>query len=140
MCIGWDEIGDLSLIKSLNECKDELKDAQNKPDSSFMNDGLALWEFSHMMKLEDVVYAKQGANTIIARGIVKSEYAYDDTQEDFYHTRKVEWTHIGAWTLEKNIVQKTLTDITKDHDYVKKIESMLDTLLVLQHILIMKNQ
>ena len=124
MCIGWDEIGDLSLIKSLNECKDELKDAQNKPDSSFMNDGLALWEFSHMMKLEDVVYAKQGANTIIARGVVKSEYFYDDSQEDFYHTRKVEWTHIGAWTLE-NIVQKTLTDITKYPDYVKKIESMI---------------
>ena len=90
-----------------------------------MNAGLALWEFSHIMKFGDVVYAKQGANTIIARGIVKSEYAYDDTQEDFYHTRKVEWTHIGAWTLEKNIVQKTLTDITKDHDYVKKIESMI---------------
>ena len=124
MCIGWDEVGDLSLIKSLSECKDELKDTQNKPDSSFMNDGLALWEFSHIMQLGDVVYAKQGVNTIIARGIVKSDYFYDESQEDFYHTRKVEWTHIGTWSLG-NIVLKTLTDITKYPDYVKKIESMI---------------
>ncbi len=124
ICIGWDALGDLSQFNSLEDCRNELKDRYNSPDSPFMNDGLAVWEFSHVMQPGDVVYAKQGANTIIARGIVKSEYRFDSSQEDYRHTRGVEWTHIGKWEL-KNIVLKTLTDITKYPDYVKKIEAMI---------------
>lgn len=124
ICIGWDDMGDLSQINTLSECRDSLKDVYENPDSSYMNDGLAIWEFSHIMQNGDIIYAKRGLSNIIARGIVKSEYIYDQSQEDFCHTRKVEWTHIGEWTLE-NIVQKTLTDITKYPDYVKKIETMI---------------
>ena len=124
ICIGWDEMGDLSQINTLSECRDGLRDVYENPDSSFMNDGLAIWEFSHVMQNGDIIYAKRGLSNIIARGIVKSEYIYDQSQEDFCHTRKVEWTHIGEWALE-NIVQKTLTDITKYPDYVTKIEAMI---------------
>lgn len=124
ICIGWDGLGDLSEITSLEGCRDALKDFYNNPDSSFMNDGLAVWEFSHVMQPGDVVYAKHGQNNIIGRGIVKSNYIYDSSQEDFNHTREVEWTHIGKWELG-NIVLKTLTDITKSPDYVKKIEAMI---------------
>ena len=124
ICIGWDEMGDLSQINTLSECRDGLRDVYENPDSSFMNDGLAIWEFSHVMQNGDIIYAKRGLSSIIARGIVKSEYIYDQSQEDFCHTRKVEWTHIGEWALE-NIVQKTLTDITKYPDYVTKIEAMI---------------
>ena len=124
ICIGWDGLGDLSEITSLEDCRDALKDLYNNPDSSFMNDGLAVWEFSHVMQPGDVVYAKHGQNNIIGRGIVKSDYIYDSSQEDFYHIRKIEWTHIGKWELG-NIVLKTLTDITKYPDYVNKIEAMI---------------
>ena len=124
ICIGWDGLGDLSEITSLEDCRDALKDLYNNPDTSFMNDGLAVWEFSHVMQPGDVVYAKHGQNNIIGRGIVKSDYIYDSSQEDFYHIRKIEWTHIGKWELG-NIVQKTLTDITKYPDYVNKIEAMI---------------
>ena len=124
VCIGWDDMGDLSQINTLSECRDGLKDVYENPDSSYMNDGLAIWEFSHIMQNGDIIYAKRGLSNIIARGIVKSEYIYDQSQEDFCHTRKVEWTHIGEWALE-NIVQKTLTDITKYPDYVTKIEAMI---------------
>ena len=124
ICIGWDALGDLSAMDNLEECREELKHAYNKPDASFMNDGLAVWEFSHVMQPGDIVYAKQGQNCIIGRGIVKSDYFYDPSQDTYRHTRKVEWTHIGNWELE-NIVLKTLTDITKYPDYVKKIEAMI---------------
>lgn len=124
ICIGWDALGDLSAMDSLEECREELKNAYNKPDASFMNDGLAVWEFSHVMQPGDIVFAKQGQSGIIGRGIVKSDYFYDPSHETYRHTRKVEWTHIGNWELE-NIVQKTLTDITKYPDYVKKIEAMI---------------
>ena len=124
ICIGWDALGDLSTMDSLEECREELKRAYNKPDSSFMNNGLAVWEFSHVMQIGDVVYAKQGVNKIIARGIVASEYIYNPSFDDYCNTRKIEWTHIGNWEL-KNIVQKTLTDITGYPDYVDKIEAMI---------------
>ena len=124
ICIGWDALGDLSAMDSLEECREELKNAYNKPDASFMNDGLAVWEFSHVMQPGDIVFAKQGQSGIIGRGIVKSDYFYDPSHETYRHTRRVEWTHIGNWELE-NIVQKTLTDITKYPDYVKKIEAMI---------------
>lgn len=124
ICIGWDALGDLSAMDSLDECREELKRAYKKPDSSFMNDGLAVWEFSHVMQVGDIVYAKQGQSSIIGRGVVKSDYLYDSSQETYRHTRKIEWTHIGNWELE-NIVLKTLTDITKFPDYVKKIEAMI---------------
>ena len=124
ICIGWDALGDLSTMDSLEECREELKRAYNKPDSSFMNDGLAVWEFSHVMQVGDIVYAKQGQSSIIGRGVVKSDYFYDPSQETYRHTRKIEWTHIGHWELE-NIVLKTLTDITKYPDYVQKIEAMI---------------
>lgn len=124
ICIGWDGLGDLSEITSLEDCRDALKDLYNNPDSSFMNDGLAVWEFSHVMQPGDVVYAKHGQNNIIGRGIVKSDYIYDPSQENYRHTRKIEWTHIGKWELG-NIVQKTLTDITKYPDYVNKIEAII---------------
>ena len=124
ICIGWDALGDLSTMDSLEECREELKRAYNKPDSSFMNDGLAVWEFSHVMQVGDIVYAKQGQSSIIGRGVVKSDYFYDPSQETYRHTRKIEWTHIGHWELE-NIVLKTLTDITKYPDYVQKIEAVI---------------
>ena len=124
MCIGWDELGELLQFNTVEEVRTTLRETYNKPNASFMNDGLALWEFSHVMQVGDVVYAKQGQNKVIGRGIVTSEYNYDPNQEDYIHIRKVEWTHVGEWTLE-NIVLKTLTDITKYPDYVKKIEAMI---------------
>ena len=124
ICIGWEETGDLSQMNSLEECRDCLKEVFDRPDSSFRNDGLAVWEFSHVMQPGDIVFAKQGQSGIIGRGIVKSDYFYDPSHETYRHTRKVEWTHIGKWELG-NIVQKTLTDITKYPDYVKKIEAMI---------------
>ena len=42
VCIGWDDMGDLSQINTLSECRDGLKDVYENPDSSYMNDGLAI--------------------------------------------------------------------------------------------------
>lgn len=78
------------------------------------------------MQVGDIVIVKKGQNQIIGRGIVKSDYTFDDSFSDFKHVRKMQWTNVGEWeTVGKN-VQKTLTDITKQPDSVKSLEKLFE--------------
>lgn len=127
ICIGWDDMEDLGQYDSLDSVRDHLRDVYEKPDASFMNDGLAIWEFVHAVQPGDVIFVKSGISKIIGRGIVKSEYIYDESYEDFRNIHKVEWTNIGMWEAPHNSVLKTLTDITKYSDYVKALEALFKT-------------
>lgn len=126
MCIGWDDMGDLLEYSSKKEMAAKLQEIYDKPEASFKNDSLALWEFAYEMQVGDVVVVKKGQNQIIGRGIVESDYAFDDSLPDFKNVRKMQWTNVGEWeTVGKN-VQKTLTDITKYPDYVKSLEKLFE--------------
>ena len=126
MCIGWDELDDLSKLESVEDARVKLREAYDKPEATFMNDGLAVWEFAKEIQIGDIVYAKSGLTKIIGRGIVKSDYFYDPELEDYRHIRKVEWTHVGEWDVEK-LVLKTLTDISENKypGYAKSFEDMI---------------
>lgn len=124
MCIGWYPMGDLRTYASLEEMKEKLKEVYPDVNSSFMNDGLALWEFTHVMKPGDIVYAKQGKSKIVGRGIVQGDYSFDDSYPKYKNIRSVKWTHIGSWEAPHGSVLKTLTDITKYPDYVKTLEAL----------------
>ena len=120
-------MNDLSLFTTREDIRKALQDAYGKPDASFMNDSLALWDFVHTIQVGDIIYAKKGTGTIIGRGIVEGDYSYDDSLEEHNNVRKVKWTHVGEWTVpQKNIVQKTLTDITQYPSYVKELADMMD--------------
>ncbi len=81
----------------------------------------------HTIQVGDIIYAKKGTGTIIGRGIVEGVYSYDDSLDEHNNVRKVKWTHVGEWTVpQKNIVQKTLTDITQYPSYVKELADMVD--------------
>ncbi len=124
ICIGWEDLKNLSQYSSLDHVRERMKEVYNKPDSSFRNDGLAVWEFVHAVNPGDIVYVKSGVSKIVGRGIVKSDYIYDEGYEDFQNIRKVEWTHIGEWDAPGKSVLKTLTDISKYPEYVQKLESL----------------
>lgn len=47
MCIGWDEMGNLLEYASKKEMAARLQEIYDKPEASFKNDSLALWEFAH---------------------------------------------------------------------------------------------
>ena len=124
MCIGWHSMGDLTAYASLDEMKQKLKEVYPEQNTNFMNDGLALWEFTHVMKPDDVVFVKKGKTKILGRGIVRGDYVFDDSYPKYKNIRSVEWTHIGEWDAPHDTVLKTLTDITKYPDYVKGLESL----------------
>ena len=125
MCIGWDELGDLSEYDSREEVRSEIKNYY-PTDGNAKNDSLAVWQFANEMKPGDIVFAKKGLTKIIGRGIIKSDYVYDENRDSFKHIRKVEWTHVGEWVSTEQSAMKTLTNITKYKDYVDRLTKLID--------------
>ena len=68
---------------------------------------------------------KHGRKKLIGRGVVTSDYFYDQSVDSFKSRRRVDWTHKGEWYVEDTLVMKTLTDITKYGDYAKQLESTM---------------
>ena len=124
MCIGWDKLGDLSEYDSREEVRSEIKNYY-PTDGNAKNDSLAVWQFANEMKPGDIVFAKKGLTKIIGRGIVKSDYIFDNKRNDFKHVRKVEWTNVGEWISTEQSAMKTLTNITKYKDYVERLNNLI---------------
>lgn len=125
MCIGWDDVGDLNYYTSRDEMQEAIK-VFYPSDGSAKNDSLAVWQFLKEMKPGDVVFAKKGLSKIIGRGIVESDYVFDDARSEFKHIRKVKWTDIGEWHIDDRPAMKTLTDITRYKDFVATLNRLID--------------
>ncbi len=77
------------------------------------------------MKVGDIIFVKKGMHQLVGRGVVTSEYEYDEERIDEYkNTRQVTWTHKGEWPHPGQAVMKTLTDITSYIDYVQQLNSL----------------
>lgn len=127
IAIGWGEIGDLSTFNSKNEMKEAMK-ASYDETRHYKNDAHATWQFAFEMKPGDVVFAKRGRDTIIGRGVIESDYIFDESIDDNYnHIRKVKWTDKGEWEHPGQAVLKTLTDITSYTEYVEELNSLFET-------------
>lgn len=111
MGIGWDLIGDLRKYDS----QDDIDNALQKTDDSNASQKInakALWQFANDMKPGDVVFAKKGTGLIIGKGIVKSDYLFDDERTELKHVRKIDWTNKGEWVNPGSAIRKTLTELT----------------------------
>lgn len=134
MALGWDNLGNLKNYHSQDEIAQELQKYSSK-DSYPKNDSKANWEFANKMDIGDIVYVKQGLEPILlGRGIIESDYIYDDTRNEYKSIRKVRWTHNGVYNVDFNELdikqwnQKTLTDISENKykDFCKKIEKVFN--------------
>lgn len=126
MAIGWGEIGDLSTFDSKDAMKIKMREVIDE-SLSYKNAAHATWQFANEMKIGDIVFVKKGMHQIIGRGVVMSDYEYDNTRDDEYkNIRQVDWTHKGEWPHPGQAVMKTLTDITSYTDYVEKLNSLFE--------------
>ena len=123
ICIGWEKLGDVSSIDSLEELRKVMQRVYGE-DNSFRNAALAVWKFSHVMKPGDIVYAKQGLTKIIGRGIVTGDYTHDDSLEEYNHVRSVQWTQKGLWEAPWQLPMKTLTEIPVES--AKELDEILN--------------
>ena len=126
MAIGWGQIGELTAYES----KDAMKEAMKENiDSSrpYTMAAHATWQFANEMKVGDIVFVKKGMHQLIGRGVVASDYYYDNSREDHYrNVRKVDWSDNGSWDHPGQAVMKTLTDITPYTDYVENLCALFE--------------
>lgn len=123
MLVGWDEVGDLTLYEDKNSIDAALKKAYpNGKDSYRKNDVSTLWYMCRELQVGDVVYARNGRREIIGRGVVISDYFYDEKRDDFCNVRKIRWTHIGRWPASKLSIP---TIIPKDGPWVEEMEKTI---------------
>lgn len=125
MAIGWDEIGDLEAYQS----KDEMIQAMKKdidPNYTWKSGGYMTWQFANGIQVGDVVYAKKGRHSIVGRGVVTSEYRYDETRSRFKNVRSVKWTDKGEWSYPGVSSMKSLTDMTDYTETVAKLNALFE--------------
>lgn len=120
MGIGWDDVTDLKGFSSKEEIKDYMKKVYD-PSYSYKNNAHCLWQFANEIKVGDVIFVKKGMHKIIGKGIVTSDYIYDNSRSTYKHIRKVDWQNKGEWEHPGQAVMKTLTNISAYPDYVQKL-------------------
>ncbi|MFA9392554.1 MAG: AAA family ATPase [Prolixibacteraceae bacterium] len=119
MGVGGGEMGDLSLYESKEAIVSKLQEIENT-ESSKKNDATLYWDFVHTINNGDLILVKKGRSEIIGYGIVSSDYYYE-TDHVYPFKRKVNWLANGSWSMNTNLVLKTLTDLTPYPDYYGKI-------------------
>ena len=123
MLIGWDDLGDLSQYESREAIWSELKGLYRKDNPR--NDSLTTWNFYDGIDVGDIIYVRRGRSTILGRGVVESDYFYDEARDYYCNCRKVKWTESGNWQLEGMTDIKTLTEITQYEDYLKRLNILV---------------
>ena len=123
MALGYDDLPDFTTFKSRTQIERTLKKLW-KPKQKPTNHSLAVWEFTNVLRPGDIVIPKEGTTKYLGYGIVRGQYARDDSRPHYKHVRPVQWVKSGSWK-DSEIVQKTLTDITKYPDYVKRLRKLI---------------
>lgn len=109
--VGWDYLGDLTAYESREAV---YRAMQGSEGGRPKNNSLAAWQFAHEMQVGDHVLVKQGRATILAHGVVASEYRYDESRSEYQHVRDISWKADGPWTFPEGhgFATKTLTEGT----------------------------
>lgn len=124
MAMGWGALGSLQDFKSQDTMKVKMKEIFDDK-LSYKNTSHALWQFANEMKVDDIVFVKNGKHQLVGRGIVTSDYKFDiERPNEYKNIRQVNWTHKGEWTYPGQATKYMLTDITSYGDYVKELAAL----------------
>ena len=124
MAIRWGATGDLRQYDSQEEVRQAMM-AKIDPTKPFKFSSYSAWQFVNGIKPGDVIFVRKGDNTILGRGVVASDYIFDDSPDDDYkHFRLVNWAQQGTWDIPLQSAVKVLADITPYTDYVDKLNSL----------------
>lgn len=123
--IGWELLGDLMTYDTKEDIAERLQAADPENSSSMNNNALACLEFSRSIKVGDYIVVKKGITTVYGIGEVQSNYIFDQTRKEHKHVRKIEWLNTGVWTFNRQLVLKTLTNITPYSDLSRELLDLL---------------
>ncbi len=123
MAIGWDGSDNLENFENKKEIEEWLNIYYNDT-RRHTNDAKTLWQFANEVEIGDIIFVKRGVHNIIGRGVVTSDYIFDDERSYYKHVRRVDWKFKGDWKYNKGqLIQKTLTDITIFKEVIDEINS-----------------
>ena len=120
------DFGDLNDYDSQESIAEYMRCCKGS-EESFKNDSLCLFQFSHEMKVGDVLFCKGGLHKLIGVGVVTAPYFYSDTYElgrfsnhyncivDTYrHRIRVEWLTLTQRVTDFALQLKTLTKLRSE--------------------------
>lgn len=125
IAIDWPELEDLTQYTDRSEMISAMKEKYGE-DKKYRNDSLATWQFAFAMKPGDIVYLKEGVQSVKARGVITSDYNYDSSKDHYRNIRSVKWTNIKDVESNDRLAGKTLTNISAFTEMVNNLESLFD--------------
>ena len=117
MALNWDRVGDLASFPDKESLLDALYTHYGDWGGRPRKAADSVWDYIHVMKPGDIVYVRRSFNEIVGRGVVRSDYRYDEDRSSFRAVRDVEWTHVGSWPLEQRIGRLMLQRLTENTKY-----------------------
>jgi len=122
--IGWDEIGDLDQLRSVESIRGALIAAYTYPGDPD-NDAQTCFNFAHAMNEGDLIFVKRGRTKIIGYGVVSGKYSFDASRPHYKNVRNVRWVRKGEWDAPTTLPVKTLTDIT-NRAYLRELRLLVE--------------
>jgi 5-methylcytosine-specific restriction protein B len=119
------DLGDLAEYRSHDVMREELVKlglGRNPKHRS-----LALWQFSRVMQVNDLIIAQYGGLHIVGWGFVRADYTYDADRPEYPHSRAVEWHACNPPIIAPHrSIAKALTDFTPYMPFVHQVFSRID--------------
>ena len=124
--LAWDIIGDYRQYLDQTSIGYKLREFNGQPENQYQKESLAIWNFVSNMKKGDVVFVKNGKDTIVARGIVTGNYDFVDIKgEIFKNRREVRWEKVGNWKIELPDYDCVLWNLNGRSDILFGIDKMV---------------
>jgi len=124
IALGLDALGDLKQYASRDSLKQMMK-SKFGSGRNYKHLGNVAWQFAEEMHVGDIVYFGSGAQKLLGRGIIKSDYTFDLGRKVQRNVRTVAWTNKGEWLTEPRVMRRALTDITPFSEYCRELEEMV---------------
>lgn len=134
MLLGWDDMENFCNYDTRQDIVERLREVYGNTENAYINDSLAIWQFSREMRPGDIVYVKRGMTLIVGRGIVRGGYKYCSERYEYKNIRAVEWTHSGEWECPKRLPLKTLTRINDYKEMVEQLNGLFDSQAKIEQI------
>ena len=132
----WDKFQKENIVGIYNNAQDDLTDYHDVKTAeggiykstrnhvNKNNDDESLLDFYQNMKIGDVVYVKESQTKLCAKGVILSNYYYDNV-DILSHKRKVEWLNTGNWTLREPLNLKVLSKVTEYKEWILYTENLI---------------
>lgn len=131
--IYFDKLGNLNTYFNDNKLlkKEFSKNLIEQYKENNTNSAITLIEdFVNEIKIGDIIICKNGRNEVIGRGIVTSDYYFNDSREEYKNVRKVCWLNKEIRETSKafqgQLPIKTLTNISKYGCFARRLNALFN--------------